>query len=393
MTMTSSRLAGTILRALSPLLLTALLLAAPASGDAGAPTKPPYSPEYEKRVGAEAVAEVEKEYKLLDDPATKAKLSEMVAKLAAVSQRPDVVYDVRLLDTDQVNAFSLPGGTIYVTKGLLAEVQSDHELAGVLAHEIAHNCTWDALVQADRNKHLFRGSVAATIAAILLGGSSDVVSTVLMAGEYVRQGVLGGYSIDLERQADRNGASYLIACPDYDPAGIVTFMERLAAKERREPPRELGVFQTHPLATERVRLLIDFLIEQGVEINRRAAIKWLPPSAEEVEVDGQPAAVIKLWEEELFVVRVPAPGYDTPLARAQAIVQRLTELLAAGLSNYEVQVAPTSEGVSVIGRGQVILTVLPEDAQAAQTDAATLAARVRDALSRAFVRESLDRLY
>ena len=278
-------------------------------------------------------------------------------------------------------------------QGLLEEVQSDHELAGVLAHEIAHNCTWDALVQAEHNKDLFRGSVAATIAAILLGGSSDVVSTVLMAGEYVRQGVLGGYSIVMERRADHNGATYLIRCPDYNPVGLVTFMERLAAKERRKPPTEMGVFQTHPLAIERVNLLMEYLIDQGVEINRRATSDWERPVAEETILDGRTGATIRLWEEDIFLVLAPGPEHETPMARAEAIVQRLTDLLAAGLTSYEVSVRDTEDRPTVMGRGQAILTVYPEDAAAHQTEAAVLAEQAHSALQRAFVRERYDRLY
>ncbi len=355
--------------------------------------KPPFSPEYEKKVGAEAIAAVEKEYSLLADEEATAKLQDMVTKITAHTQRPEITYDVRLLDTEIVNAFSLPGGTVYVTQGLLDEVQSDDELAGVLAHEIGHNCTWDALQQAERNKSLFTGSVAATIAAILLGGSSDVVSTVLLAGEYVRQGVLGGYSIGMERRADHNGATYLLACPDFNPVGLVTFMERLAAKERREPPRDMGVFQSHPLAIERVQLLTDYLIAENVDINRRATTKWEPPAVEETKVDGVDGATLTLWGEDIFVVLAAGPDCDTPMARAEAIVARLTELLAAGMDSYELQARAGEDHSAVLARGQEIIAVYPEDAQAHELEAATIAAQVKTAIQRAFVRENLNRLY
>jgi len=363
-----------------------------AQGDEPA-TKPPFSEAYEKRIGAEAIQQVEKEYSLLVDEEKHAKLKAMVDSIALVTQRSEIVYDVRILDTEIVNAFSLPGGTVYVTKGLLDHVQSDHELAGVLAHEIGHNCTWDALTQVEHNKDIFTGSVAATIAAILMGGSSEVVSTVLLAGEYVRQGVLGGYSVDFERRADHNGATYLIKCPDYDPVGLLTFMERLAAKERRLPPRDMGVFQTHPLAIERVELLTDYLIESGVDINRRATTKWDPPVAEETRVDGEDAATITLWREDIFLVLTPGPDYDTPMARAEAIVERLTKLLADGLSQYEMRVCADGDSSAVTGRGVEIIVVHPEDAQAQELPAAEVAAHIRAGLQRAMVREALARLY
>ncbi|HUS80968.1 MAG TPA: M48 family metalloprotease [Armatimonadota bacterium] len=381
----------TVKRILAVTILVALLAGAALA--AGSDDKPPYAEAYEKRVGAEAILEVEKEYSLLQDEEAKAKVEAMASAIAAVSGRPDLTYDVRLLDTDMVNAFSLPGATIYVTKGLLDEVQSDDELAGVLAHEIAHNCTYDALVQAERNKEYFTGSLAATIAAILLGGSSDVVSTVLLAGEYVRQGVLGGYSIDMERRADHHGALYLLRCGRYNPVGLVTFMERLAAKERREPPTDLGVFQTHPLAVERVQLLTDYLIANGVDINRRATTKWDPPVAEETKVDGQDAATVRLWDEDIFLVLAPGPDAETPMARAQGIVQRLTDLLAAGLQTYELGISLRDGNQVVTGRDKPIITVYAQDAQAQQLDAGQIALNTKGALERALFREHLNRLY
>ena len=157
------------------MVLSAVLALGAYADESATTAEPPFSEEYEKRVGAEAIAQVEKEFKLLDDAEAKARIQEIVSKIVPYTQRPNINYDVRLLDTDIANAFSLPGGTIYVTRGLLDEVQSDDELAGVLAHEIGHNCTWDALTQAERNKKLFRGSVAATIAAISVASFSAVI--------------------------------------------------------------------------------------------------------------------------------------------------------------------------------------------------------------------------
>jgi len=389
MIMIIKRVALTIIFAL---MTAATALCALADEDTPA-VKPPFSAAQEKRIGAEAIAQVEKQYDLLVDEEMHTKLQEMVNKIALVTQRPEIVYDVRILDTDIENAFSLPGGTVYVTKGLIDAVESDDELAGVLGHEIGHNCEWDALTQAEHNKDMFTGSVAATIAAILLGGSSEVVSTVLLAGEYVRQGVLGGYSLVMERRADHNGATYLLKCPDYNPVGLLTFMERLAAQERRKPPRDMGVFQTHPLAIERVQLLTDYLIDSGVDINRRATTKWDPPVAEETLVDGEDAATITLWEEDIFLVLTSGPECDTPMARAEEIVERLTKLLADGLSQYELQITAEGDNVAVTAHGVDVIVVYPEDAQAEELPAADIAAHIRAGLQRAMVRENLNRLY
>ncbi len=354
--------------------LACLLLLTAAPFVTAADDEPPFPAEYERRIGAEAAAQVEAEYTRYEDEEAQAKLDAMVGEIAAASGRPDVAYDVRLLDTEEVNAFSLPGGIIYVTRGLLEDVQSDHELAGVLAHEIAHNCTF----QAERNKDYFTGSVAATIAAILLGASSDTISTVLIAGEYIRRGVLGGYSVDLEAAADRHAVDYLLKT-SYNPVGLLTFMGRLAAQWRREAQAD-PVFPTHPDPDKRVQALAEQLFEAGVDMNPRATTRWEWPKAEEVEVDGQTVARVVLWGDEIFRVMAPGPEDETPLARAEAIAARLTEL----------EVGDHDGNPAVGARDQVILTVYPEDAEAQGADAATLARQAQTALMVALRTEELN---
>lgn len=373
------------LSALCALLLAGLAWPAPADS-------PPFTPEYEKRVGEQAIAEVEAKYERYKDDEIQAKLDAIVADIAAVTPRPDVTYDVRLLDTEQVNAFSLPGGTIYVTKGLLDEVQSDHELAAVMAHEIAHNCTYDALVQARRNKDLFTGSVAAALISILLGAGSEEVATVLVGSEYIRRGVLGGYSIGMERMADRHGAEYLLRT-DYNPVGLLTFMDRLAAKERRTPTFTMGILQTHPLATERVDLVISFLQRSGADINRRATTRWDPPKAEQVTAEDKDAVLVSLWGEDVFLVMAPGPDHGTLAERAEAMVQVLTRLLADGLEEFEVRISQRDGNPAVVARGEAIVVIYPEDAQARGLQQAELAGEVREALKLAFRKEPYDRLY
>ncbi|MEA3403844.1 MAG: M48 family metalloprotease [Armatimonadota bacterium] len=355
--------------------------------------KPPYSKEYEQRIGAEAAAEVEKQYERYEDEEAQARLTEIVTEIAKVSGRPDVEYDIRLLDTEAVNGFSLPGGIIYVTKGLLGAVQSDHELAGVLAHEIAHNCTYDALLQADRNKELFTGSLAAAIAAILAGGDSEMVSTVLVTAELIGRGVLNHYSIGMERAADAHAVEFLLKTA-YDPVGLLTFMERLAAKEGRQPQLERGVDKTHPLAAERVQALADQIYEAGRDINRRATTEWERPVAEEVEgeSEGEKYVRVALWGKEIFRVLTPGPEHDSPMARAEAIAARLTEALKAGMRKHDVSVTTAGETVQVIGRGVTILTVQPADAEAQSTEVQAVADQVCAALHHALFEEKLDRL-
>jgi len=358
-----------------------------------APGDPPFSSEYEEKIGKEASTQVEEEYDRYEDEEAQAKLDAMVAEITAASGRPDITYDVRLLDTDMVNAFSLPGGIIYVTKGLLEDVGSDNELAGVLAHEIAHNCTYDALRQAERNENMFTANVAALIASILLGAPSDMVSTVMIAGEYVRRGILGGYSIEMETAADKHAVEYILGT-SYNPVGLVTFMERLAAEYRSTPQVELGFLKTHPEAPDRVKALKELLQDAGVDLNRRAATKWVKPVAEEVEQEeGDNYVHVSLRDYEVMRVAAAGPEYDCPMARAEAISARLTEVMEAGLQRYQLHVTEAGGNPVLMANGTSILTVWPEDAEALGQSQQEIVQQAKSAILQAMQAEKLDRLY
>jgi predicted Zn-dependent protease len=372
--------------------MTALLVGAPVAVYAAA-DDPPFSETYEEKVGQEAAKQVEAEYDRYEDEEAQKKVDAMVAEIAAASTRPEITYDVRLLDTDMVNAFSLPGGIIYVTKGLLEEVGSDHELAGVLAHEIAHNCTYDALRQAERNEEMFTTNVAALIASILLGAPTDMVSTVMVAGEYVRRGILGGYSIKMESAADEHAVDYILNT-SYNPVGLVTFMERLAADYRSKPQVELGFLQTHPEAPDRVKDLKRMLQDAGIRLNRRAATDWEKPKAEQVEPEEAASFVhVQMRGVEIMQVLTAGPDHEQPMARAEAIVGRLTEAMAAGLQAYQLQIGHCGDNPSLAANGTVLLTAYPEDAEALGKSQQQIVQDAKLAILEALRLEHLDRLY
>lgn len=363
--------------------LLASLLVATASAPALAKT---WDTKKERELGQQVTVEVEKQYKRYEDPEALKRIQEILAAIVPHTQRPDVQYDVRLLDTKEVNAFSIPGGFIYVTKGLLEAVQSDHELAGVLAHEIAHNSHYHALVQAERSRKLFMGTLGAALAAIILGAGSDVVATTAQAGLYVRQGVLSRYSIDMEREADRDATRYLLAS-NYNPVGILTFMERLARDERRLMPPDAGVFQDHPLGYERVAMLVEELTAAGVVINRRATLNWRKPEITQVEVSGQEekAPAVVWWDRTIFVF--VGPDLEAQKARAADFNERLTAALAKGASRPNFTIDQVEGGVALLAYGEPLLVVTAEDAAAHGKEPAVLAREALDALCAALTQE------
>ncbi len=360
-----------------------------------------WKPEDEAQAGKETAARIEKEVKLLEDADALQRVEAILAELVPHTDRPDVVYTLKLIDDDEVNAFTIPGGYIYVYKGLLGEAHSDDELAAVLAHEIAHNCTYDALEQAERSKKLFLGSISAALVAMVLGANTEQISGVITAGSYLQQGILSHYSLEMERRADLNAVQYL-AASKYNPVGLLTFMERLASGMFDRPQIDYGIYETHPQATERVGYIIQAIYDMGLEINRRAVSKWDPPTfeslkpegaAEDFEVDPKTApARITLWGEELITLTHPGE-YEGIDQRAAAFCKILTDAVAERLNLYEVQIEDRGETALMTVRGTPLLTLDARDVSAEGSTPATAAQQVVHALARAIHRERLQRRY
>jgi len=351
-----------------------------------------WSEEYEKKVGEQAAEAVLKDNKLYENEETQQHIEQIVARLVPCTQRPDLKYTVYLLDDEEINAFTVPGGYIFVNKGLLDDVESEAQLAGIIAHEMAHNCTYDALDQLKRAQNMSLATAAAVLIAVVTGRGDEATYGVLTAGQVVTRGVLSTYSIEIESRADENAARYLIGA-DYNPVGLLTFMERLAREERHRPNPNLGIFQTHPLSRKRVADLIDLLNEAGVDINRRAVTEWDPPVVGAGQVNAKPVQILKLWDQRLFAFDY-APDSTDVEARGQQMVQVLTDLLREGVGAYEFGLTRDRAGhTAVVARGEIVLTVYREDADLAGKSISDTAIEVTQNLRRALFKERIDRLY
>ncbi len=369
-----------------------------------AAARPPWSPEQEARVGRRAAEKVEHIFKLYHDQKAQERVESIVAKLAEhqrPSQRrfsvkpvrhPPVKFTVKLLDTEMVNAMALPGGYIYVTRGLLETVESDDELAGVLAHEMAHTLLYHALDQAKKNKKAFVGTLAAAAAAVLLGARIGDAATVFYGAQYVRMGLLSGYSIEDETEADELGLLIVNESP-YNPVGLLTLMEKLSRETRLQPKPELGIFQTHPYPDERLRNIRAKLERLDVDINRLSVTYWERAEALDCFDGGELQAQLWLWGQPLLTAAASSPEGAAPLARLQAAADQLNAALRAGLRGYEVRVEEDHGIPVVVARNRRLLKVYPQDADAvglAPDEAAQAAVR---RLRQAFALRELQRTY
>jgi predicted Zn-dependent protease len=222
------------------------------------------SPEREKQIGEQQhpliLQQFGGEY---PDPELQAYVDRVGSQLAAASDLPDAEFTFTLLDTDVPNAFALPGGYVYITRGLLALAENEAEMAGVLGHEIGHVTARHSAQRQTRATGAGVLATLGTIGAAILGGE--------MAGQLAQQvtGVgaqayLAGYSREQELEADQLGIRYL-ARAGYDARAMASFLEKLNEHSELQQrlagsegdPGVMSWFATHPRTLDRVEQAIE----------------------------------------------------------------------------------------------------------------------------------------
>ncbi len=202
----------------------------------------------EAQVGASEHQNILKEYNgLYNNAAVQAYVSKVGKKAAANTERADVNYQFFVLNSPVINAFALPGGYIYVTRGLLAIVNDEAELAGVLGHEIGHVT---ARHTAARYSQSVLASLGTSVLATAVGGGGELLNT----GSEL---YLSSYSRGQESQADELGIRY-ISRAGYDPKAVSDFLNAMdgfdntEAKIAGKDPAGFSYFQSHPQTADRV---------------------------------------------------------------------------------------------------------------------------------------------
>lgn len=344
----------------------------------------------DRDLGKKYSVEVEKEFEIIKDPELQARVDRIGKELGGIANTTlvkatwgdkrlnpfdykfTIVRPKEKKQVDDVNAFSLPGGYIYVYEGLIKFTESDDELAGVLAHEIAHASFRHVATLQKENSNLSKVQLPLILIAIFAGGVSAAAQT-LQVSQLVNQATGSGWSVKAEEAADYGGFQYLLKSK-YDPTGMLTFMERLAAQERREPlGYDLGIFRTHPPGRERAESLIKDMKDANLPIRRSRV-------ASSFRVEAKPAndGTVQLSFSGKPLVALAG---DDALKRADSAATRLNEFFDSVPEAFEVRVGDDGE---IYGGRKELIAFTAADAAAAKTSVDALQknmiTRIRTAL-------------
>ena len=204
-----------------------------------------YSIEKEIALGKGLAQQVERDAKIVDDPVIAEYVNRLGQNLVRNSDAK-VPFTIKVIDTEEVNAFALPGGFFFVNSGLILKADSEAELAGVMSHEIAHVAARHGTRQATR------GEIAqlATIPLIFMGGWTGY-GIQQAASVAIPIGFLS-FSRGFESEADLLGLEYMYKS-GYDPGAFVDFFEKIQSLEKKKPGTMAKVFSTHPMTEDRIR--------------------------------------------------------------------------------------------------------------------------------------------
>jgi predicted Zn-dependent protease len=202
------------------------------------------STEKEVKLGRELAAEVDRQAKFVDDPVITEYVNRVGQNIVLHSDAK-IPFTIKVIDSDEVNAFALPGGFFYVNKGLLLVADNEAEVAGVMAHEIAHVAARHAVENQTKGTLL---EYLAMGTSIFLGGIPGMIfqntAGLGMLGIFMK------FSRSAEEEADKLGVQYMYAA-GYDPSAMATMFEKLEAKNKKKPGFISKAFASHPAPPER----------------------------------------------------------------------------------------------------------------------------------------------
>lgn len=311
------------------------------------------------KLGKEVAEEVKKELPESDNKEYIDRVQRIGQELAAIADKSIVKvtwgdprlspfkYEFHVLKGDDVNAFSLPGGIIYIYEGCVKFTETDDELAGVLAHEISH-AAFRHIATLRKEQSKFDIINIPLILAAIFSKSPDA-GNILVGADLLNRAVGSGWSVKAEQAADFGGLQFMCKSK-YNPVGMLTFMERLAFKDRGAPDGNYSILQTHPPTAERARSLMAHLQEYNIPIRRsEVTTSW------RAEVLPGENSTVDLWfgKTKLYTF-----GGSEALTRADNSAQAIDQFFDSVPAIYELGV---KDGNRIIGQDRLLIDIAPDD--------------------------------
>lgn len=225
----------------------AVLALAGATATAGG-CAPSVTTQQEVQLGADYSRQINRQLPLVRDAAANQYINQLGRQIARAADPRGIPYTFYIVNSAQVNAFAIPGGHIYINRGLIERSDNVAELAGVLAHEIGHVVERHGIEQMQRANNA--NTALGVVYGVLLGRRPGAIEQVaVQAGGTA---VFASYGRNAEREADNVAIGYMIRS-GYNPRGLISMFQELLAERRRNPSRVEQWFSTHPLTEERVQ--------------------------------------------------------------------------------------------------------------------------------------------
>ncbi|MGI6296801.1 MAG: M48 family metallopeptidase [Armatimonadota bacterium] len=343
--------------------------------------------EEEMRLGRDSAEEIERQVTLIDDPEVTERVNRIGQELAKIAKEKEVNadygsstianfnYTFKVIDNKDVNAFALPGGYIYVNSGLLNIIDSDDELAGVLAHEIAHASHHHTMQLVRKQTAVNRIVAIITLAGILANAKSQDLQNLMYGAQLLRTGKMSGYTMQAEKDADRTAVAYLIKSK-YNPEGMLSLMKKLDDLNDANPTLSLGIYQDHPAPFRRIAAITKAMKEHGLEVS--------PQNSQSCYAKTVPSHMDNTLYEVVVgkkLIYCPAEIDNDEMSsksRCDKLAEAINYMMAQRLTDKDICV--DTQCYKLILRDSEVLQVEPADAALLGESRAALLQRTKEAI-------------
>jgi len=200
-----------------------------------------YDTDKEVQIGDAVAPKIEEQFKIITDVDVNERVQGILDRIVAVCDRKDIIYVIKVFDEDTLNAVSLPGGYVYVFRGLIDKVHNDDQLAGVIAHEVGHITARHGV----KRMQSAYAAMALQLAAATTGSSAAAGANLALTSLFLE------YSQQAEFEADRLSVKYLKKA-GYDPTAMADFLGIMKTEKEKGPLNQFSYWKTHPNLSQRI---------------------------------------------------------------------------------------------------------------------------------------------